>query len=781
MCAYCCLCLPIAVARGVVEYIAGYVTKGEHARSREELMQVVDGILEQCGLRGGSAPSSASADHADPASANAGSASAAPAAAVAAAPANASAPADAAAPPRPPALRTSRAMMMSALSRIGFVFARARTVSEQEAALLLMGRELAFTSREFVWVGARMPNARIRTLRPLRDMAGLPDNSRDTVADSILEKYAARNPALERLTLYEYARDFRPGRGRRPAGGQSSTASDPSLLPARPLDRQQAQQPQEWSSPPQPPQSQQQLSPSSLSQSDTAQRQQRRARPIANITMAPSSSSSSSSLSSSSSSSSSSADGRPARARPIASIVLQSDPFAVPPQPAPPLSHSLPQPLPVAPSRDPATIRDGERFGETVRRAHGREAIVRVPRLNRDTDGQEYFYQQLLLHVPWRDESALVPVDQTPEQRFRQLRPQLEEQVRQATGIGAEFLHELEVALQDAELAHEQHPHRRPHPPDMDLLDDTAFRATDRHLDGAFIGEPSVPDESAVSTESRDAAAARAALGPGDPEDVSDGDDRHDESEAAGNESGGNINDNLHARARRSSRLTAAARTEADDVGGEEEDTQEDRRLRAVESGDRMPERVYYQRIASLGLSQSTVFRLVQGVYVQRRDYSLHTAGVTRPVQPLVLYISAAGGCGKTYLLSVLVELTERHSVARSAPSSFASYGSRVLVMAPTGMAASLLPNGRTLHSALGLRQGHGGTLVPPSSSGPNEQLLRDRCRNLCAIFLDEISMVSDQAFEAISARLSTLRNDSRPFGGVDVFIFGDLYQLTPV
>jgi hypothetical protein len=41
--------------------------------------------------------------------------------------------------------------------------------------------------------------------------------------------------------------------------------------------------------------------------------------------------------------------------------------------------------------------------------------------------------------------------------------------------------------------------------------------------------------------------------------------------------------------------------------------------------------------------------------------------------------------------------------------------------------------------------------------------------------------MVSDQAFEAISARLSTLRNDPRPFGGVDVFIFGDLYQLTPV
>jgi hypothetical protein len=309
----------------------------------------------------------------------------------------------------------------------------------------------------------------------------------------------------------------------------------------------------------------------------------------------------------------------------------------------------------------------------------------------------------------------------------------------------------------------------------MDVLDDTVFPATDRHLDGAFISEP------AVSRDASAAAANPAALNPGDPEGASDGDDGNDDSEAVVNESGGDGNDNGRARARRSSRRTAAARSEADDVAAEEEDTQEDRRLRAVESGDRMPERVYYQRIASLGLSQSTVFRLVQGVYMQRRDYSLGTAGLPRTVQPLVLYIGAAGGCGKTYLLSVLVELTERHSVARSAPSAFASYGSRVLVMAPTGMAASLLPNGRTLHSALGLRQGHGGALVPPSSSGPNEQLLRDRCRNLCAIFLDEISMVSDQAFEAISARLSTLRNDPRPFGGVDVFIFGDLYQLTPV
>ena len=143
--------------------------------------------------------------------------------------------------------------------------------------------------------------------------------------------------------------------------------------------------------------------------------------------------------------------------------------------------------------------------------------------------------------------------------------------------------------------------------------------------------------------------------------------------------------------------------------------------------------------------------------------------------------MGAAGGCGKTFLLTVLVELTERWSVALSGPSPFASYSSRVLVMAPTGMAASLLPSGQTYHSALGLRQNQRGGVVPSSSSGPNEQLLRDRCRNLCAIFLDEISMVSDQAFEAISARLGVLRNDPRPFGGVDVFIFGDLYQLTPV
>jgi hypothetical protein len=57
------------------------------------------------------------------------------------------------------------------------------------------------------------------------------------------------------------------------------------------------------------------------------------------------------------------------------------------------------------------------------------------------------------------------------------------------------------------------------------------------------------------------------------------------------------------------------------------------------------------------------------------------------------------------------------------------------------------------------------------------------RCKffSLKVIFIDEISMVGKKMFNFINLRLQEIKGSSKPFGGVSVVVFGDLFQLKPV
>ena len=48
-------------------------------------------------------------------------------------------------------------------------------------------------------------------------------------------------------------------------------------------------------------------------------------------------------------------------------------------------------------------------------------------------------------------------------------------------------------------------------------------------------------------------------------------------------------------------------------------------------------------------------------------------------------------------------------------------------------------------------------------------------------ITIDEISMVSDCMFSLISSRLSEITDCTLPFGGLNVIVVGDLFQVRPV
>ncbi len=125
------------------------------------------------------------------------------------------------------------------------------------------------------------------------------------------------------------------------------------------------------------------------------------------------------------------------------------------------------------------------------------------------------------------------------------------------------------------------------------------------------------------------------------------------------------------------------------------------------------------------------------------------------------LFVTGRAGTGKTTLLHEFVATTAKS----------------VAVCAPTGVAA-LAIGGQTIHSLLRLPLG----IIGDRELGfiPKESLAV--LANLDALVIDEVSMVSADVLDAIDRRLrQAKRRRNSPFGGIQMIMFGDPYQLSPV
>lgn len=130
------------------------------------------------------------------------------------------------------------------------------------------------------------------------------------------------------------------------------------------------------------------------------------------------------------------------------------------------------------------------------------------------------------------------------------------------------------------------------------------------------------------------------------------------------------------------------------------------------------------------------------------------------------VFLTGAAGSGKTYVLQQYLDYLDEQGITYT-------------VTAPTGIAASHL-GGTTVHSFFGLG------IKEHLSQYDLEQLterkyLWDRMKNLKVVIIDEVSMLSPGTFNAIDQVLRTFTFSSEPYGGIQVILSGDFFQLPPI
>jgi ATP-dependent exoDNAse (exonuclease V) alpha subunit len=123
-----------------------------------------------------------------------------------------------------------------------------------------------------------------------------------------------------------------------------------------------------------------------------------------------------------------------------------------------------------------------------------------------------------------------------------------------------------------------------------------------------------------------------------------------------------------------------------------------------------------------------------------------------------IVFVTGKAGTGKTTFIRYLRENFKGNSV----------------VVAPTGVAA-LNISGATIHSFF--------RFPPRVVTDDDVKLVRDRSlyRALQLLIIDEVSMVRAELIDAIDQFLQLNRESNEPFGGVQLVMVGDLFQLPPV
>lgn len=130
------------------------------------------------------------------------------------------------------------------------------------------------------------------------------------------------------------------------------------------------------------------------------------------------------------------------------------------------------------------------------------------------------------------------------------------------------------------------------------------------------------------------------------------------------------------------------------------------------------------------------------------------------------VFLTGAPGAGKTYVLNEFIRRARRRA-------------KNVAVTASTGIAATHI-GGTTIHSWSGL-----GIRDKLTSYDRDWLLANDRLRKRYLatdiLVVDEVSMLHGKRLDMVNEACKLLRGNDAPFGGLQVVLVGDLFQLPPV
>lgn len=130
------------------------------------------------------------------------------------------------------------------------------------------------------------------------------------------------------------------------------------------------------------------------------------------------------------------------------------------------------------------------------------------------------------------------------------------------------------------------------------------------------------------------------------------------------------------------------------------------------------------------------------------------------------VYITGQAGSGKTYLLNSYIDYLKEHGVG-------------VGITASTGIAATHL-GGMTIHAWAGI-----GIADDLSTKEIKEMMkkpyLRSRFASTKVLVIDEVSMLHAHRLDLVDRVCKAFKRCEEPFGGLQVVLCGDFFQLPPV
>ena len=165
--------------------------------------------------------------------------------------------------------------------------------------------------------------------------------------------------------------------------------------------------------------------------------------------------------------------------------------------------------------------------------------------------------------------------------------------------------------------------------------------------------------------------------------------------------------------------------------------------------------------------------RMVVGIGVEfAQNVRKSRLNASEPPSPVLAVVQGGAGSGKSFVINTMTEWMER--IFRQ-PGDNPNYP-YILRCAYTGTAANII-SGQTLHATLKLPFGN--NYLPLSSKIKPE--LTNQFGNLKVLIIDEYSFLRSDILYQIDLRLQEIKVNNLPFGGVSVFLFGDINQLQPV